>query len=157
MANEEALKKFVELAKHKNMITSQSSNNPAERFDLHEDFIGTKVEKYVRAGDYEEAVRVACLRVNNRIKKITGLNLDGASLMREAFSKNSPQIPVNSMSNQEDYDEQEGIMHLFEGCMLAFRNPPSHDDERTKSKVEGRRIILLVSYLMSILDRFESN
>lgn len=155
-ADENVLKKFISLA-NKNMSKAQIGSHSVGRFDLHEDFIGTKVEKYIRSGDYEEAVRVACLRINNRIKKISGLDLDGASLMRRVFSRNNPYIPVNSLSSQEDSDEQEGIMHLFEGCILAFRNPPSHDDERTKSKAESRRIISLASYLMSILDRFESN
>jgi hypothetical protein len=32
----------------------------------------------------------------------------------------------NDLSDQTDLDEQEGMMHLFEGAVLAIRNPGGH-------------------------------
>lgn len=119
---------------------------------LHPSFVNTKVEKFLKSGHYEEAVRVAFLRINNLVKQRTGLSLDGASLMRSAFSPNNPQISFNSGSTKEEKDEQEGLMHIFEGGMLAFRNPPSHNDEKIISKTKAEQIINLANFLISLLN-----
>lgn len=123
--------------------------------DLHDSFKASKVEKFLYAGELEEAIRVAFVRVNNRVKKMSGISADGASLMRTAFSKNDPKLKVNSLKTQEELDEQEGLMHIFEGSVLAFRNPHSHDDEKKISSQEAQRIISLANYLMLLLDRIE--
>jgi len=128
-----------------------------KEIELHSYFLGTKVQDFYKEGHYEESVRIVGLRVNNRVKKLADLNLDGAPLMRRVFSRNNPLLSVNSLVNQNDQDEQEGIMHIFEGFMLAFRNPPSHDDERKMSRKEADELIGLANYLMRRLDKFESN
>jgi len=131
---------------------AKSTGRDVPNVALHPALAGSKVEKFFKTEDYEESVRVAFLRINNRVKKTTGLNLDGAALMRTAFSKNSPVIKLNELENQEEHDEQEGLMHIFEGSMLAFRNPQSHDDERKMSQKEARSVLELANYLMTLLD-----
>ena len=132
---------------------------PASRQDryinLHPTFKKTKVERFINTTDYEEAVRVAFVRINNRVKKITSLSGDGASLMRTVFSRNNPMLKVNSLKTLEEKNEQEGLMHIFEGSMLAFRNPQSHNDEKKMSYEESVPLIRLANYLMTILDKFE--
>ncbi len=54
-------------------------------------------------------------------------DLDGAPLMRAVFSRNNPILAFNDLSDQTAQDEQEGMMHLFEGAMLGIRNPRAHD------------------------------
>lgn len=46
--------------------------------------------------------------------------------MRTVFSKNNPILLINGLETQTDQDEQEGMMHLFEGAVLAIRNPGGH-------------------------------
>jgi uncharacterized protein (TIGR02391 family) len=92
------------------------------------------------------------VRINNRIKKFTGLKIDGAPLMRMVFSRKNPIIALNSLSTVEDSDAQEGWMHIFEGCMLAFRNPSSHNDELEVEKNDATGILGLANYLMRLLD-----
>jgi Protein of unknown function (Hypoth_ymh) len=41
--------------------------------------------------------------------------LDGASLVRTTFSPNNPILKFNNLADQTHRDEQEGMMHLFEG------------------------------------------
>jgi uncharacterized protein (TIGR02391 family) len=53
-------------------------------------------------------------------------DLDGADLMRKVFSKNDPILAFNDLKDQSELDEQEGLMHLFEGAVLALRNPRAH-------------------------------
>ena len=46
--------------------------------------------------------------------------------MRAVFSKNDPVLAFNDLKDQTDLDEQEGMMHLFEGAVLGIRNPGGH-------------------------------
>ena len=46
--------------------------------------------------------------------------------MRTVFSKNNPLLAFNDLSDQTDLDEQEGMMHFFEGAILGIRNPGGH-------------------------------
>ena len=135
---------------------STKENSTKNLQDLHGDLKGSKVEKFLYSGDLEEAVRVAFLRINNRVKKMSKLtSIDGATLMRSAFSKNLPKLRINSLKTREEFDEQEGLMHIFEGSMLAFRNPHSHDDEKRITPQEGSRMLSLANYLMEILDKVQ--
>lgn len=143
------------------MITTNASplvkkNQTIRPIELHENFKGSKVEKFLDSGDFEEAVRVAFIRINNRVKHLSGLtSVDGSHLMRSAFSKNSPKLKINPLKTQEELDQQEGFMHIFEGSILAFRNPHSHDDEKKLTFQEAFGPLALANYLMAILDRVD--
>ena len=78
-------------------------------------------------GYHWEAVFAASKALVNYVKERSGRHdLDGAGLMRTVFSKNSPLLAFNELSDQTDLDEQEGMMHLFEGAVLGIRNPGGH-------------------------------
>lgn len=77
---------------------------------------------------FSEAVFAAAKALVNMVKEKSGRHdLDGAALMRAVFSRNNPVLMINEMATQTDQDEQEGFMHLFEGAVLALRNPGGHD------------------------------
>jgi uncharacterized protein (TIGR02391 family) len=46
--------------------------------------------------------------------------------MTTVFSANKPVLAFNELKGQPDKDEQEGLMHLFMGAVLALRNPRAH-------------------------------
>jgi len=74
-----------------------------------------------------DAVFAASKALVNYIKERSGRHdLDGALLVRTVFSKNAPVLAFNALANPTDFDEQEGMMHLFEGAVLAIRNPGGH-------------------------------
>jgi len=78
-------------------------------------------------GHYWEAVFAGAKALVNFVKERSGRrDLDGAALVRAVFSRNDPTLAFNDLSNQIDLDEQEGMMHLFEGAVLAIRNPGGH-------------------------------
>jgi uncharacterized protein (TIGR02391 family) len=65
--------------------------------------------------------------VQSAIRKSVGRHdLDGAALMRSVFSRNAAVLTFNDLKDRADEDEQEGMMHLFEGAVLAIRNPLAH-------------------------------
>lgn len=78
-------------------------------------------------GYHWEAVFAASKALVNYVKERSGKHvLDGASLMRTVFSRNAPVLAFNDLNDQTDQDEQEGMMHLFEGAVLGIRNPGGH-------------------------------
>ncbi len=76
---------------------------------------------------------------------------DGADLMRYVFSANNPVVAFNGLADETDRSEQEGMMHLFEGVMLALRNPRAHtlSDDSPEQALE---YIALLSLLAKRLD-----
>lgn len=96
-----------------------------------------------------EAVFAASKALVNYVKERSGQHqLDGAPLMRSVFSKNNPILVFNDLSNQTETDEQEGMMHLFEGLVLGIRNPGGHSfpEGPEQRAVEYLSLISLLAY-----------
>jgi len=75
-------------------------------------------------GYHWEAVFAASKALVNFVKERSGQHqLDGTGLVRTVFSRNNPILAFNDLQDQTDTDEQEGMMHLFEGAVLGIRNP----------------------------------
>lgn len=99
-----------------------------------------------------EAVFSAAKALVNYVKERSGkYDLDGTPLVRAVFSKNDPVLAFNELADQTDLDEQEGMMHLFEGAVLAIRNPGGH------SFPEGseQRAIEYISFLSLLAYRLQ--
>src|ERR1051325_1327295 len=98
-----------------------------------------------------EAVFAASKALVNYVKERSGRHdLDGANLVRTVFSKSNPVLVFNDLKDQTDADEQEGIMHLFEGAVLAIRNPGGHSfpEGSTQRAVEYLSLISLLARLV---------
>src|SRR2546428_9063938 len=89
-------------------------------------------EKKFSDGHYADSVESALKEVNKRVKvyvkQKTGKELDGASLMTEAFSLNRPIIVLDDLGTLTGKDIQLGYMRLFEGSMIGIRNPKAHEN-----------------------------
>jgi uncharacterized protein (TIGR02391 family) len=80
------------------------------------------------SGHYAQSILEAFKTVNNYVKQMTGLSLDGKALMSKTFSEEKPLIPFNELDTQSKRDEQEGFKFLFMGAMVGIRNPFAHED-----------------------------
>ena len=97
-----------------------------EGLDLHPRIAGVAFDLY-RNGHFRNAVLDASVALVNFVKeKSRRHDLDGSGLMSTVFSKNNPILAVNGLANTTDEDEQEGMMHLFMGVVLALRNTRAH-------------------------------
>lgn len=97
-----------------------------EGLDLHPRIASVSVDLY-RDGHYRNAVADAAVALVNYVKeKSRRHDLDGSGLMSTVFSKNKPVLAFNDLTDRTDEDEQEGMMHLFMGAVLALRNPRVH-------------------------------
>lgn len=78
-------------------------------------------------GHYANSVLDAAIALKNLVQeKSHRHDLDGASLVRTVFSPNGPILAFNDLRDETDRDEQEGMMHLYEGVMIGVRNPRAH-------------------------------
>ena len=97
-----------------------------EGLDLHPRIAAVCAALY-RGGHYRNAVLDASLALERFVKdKSQRDDLSGAELMRTVFSAKTPVLPFNDLRDDTDRSEQEGLMHLFEGAVLALRNPRAH-------------------------------
>lgn len=97
-----------------------------DRLNLHPRILDVSRDLFLD-GHHWEAVFAASKALINYVKERSGRHdLDGAPLMTTVFSKNSPILSFNDLSDPTDFDEQQGMMHLFQGAVLGIRNPGGH-------------------------------
>ncbi|WP_460960369.1 TIGR02391 family protein [Parasphingorhabdus pacifica] len=77
------------------------------------------------SGHGDEAVEEACKSVGARLRQLSGLDDDGASLVGTTLNKKGV-VAVNDGATQSDVSEQEGYMHLGMALYQAARNPRAH-------------------------------
>jgi len=121
---------------------------------LHKSIIEIAKKKF-EDGHYADAVESALKEVNTRVKEIvkkkTGGELDGTSLMFKAFSGENPIITLGDLSTETGRSIQEGYMHIFAGAMLGIRNPKAHENI-VISPESATHFLFLASLLMDMID-----
>ena len=115
------------------------------------EFHGT-IRKLFADGHYSRAVEDAFKCLNNAVKKKSRLSKDGASLMREAFSPNSPILKLNKFVSGSEKDEQRGYMDIFAGTMTGIRNPRAHEHELKDEPKVALEMLVLANHLMRKLN-----
>jgi uncharacterized protein (TIGR02391 family) len=102
-------------------------------------------------GHYRDAILAAGIALVEYVKERSGSALDGTNLMTTVFSVRQPILAFNALANQTDLDQQQGMMHLFAGAVLAIRNPRAHalTPDTAQYAVEA---ISLISFLAKQLD-----
>ena len=104
-------------------------------------------------GHYARAVEEAFKYLNNAVKKKSGLTeKDGAALMREAFSANSPVLKLNEYLSDSEKNEQQGYMEMFAGTMTGIRNPRAHEHELDDEPEVALEMLVLANHLMRKLN-----
>lgn len=93
--------------------------------------IHPEVLKYCRAellqDNYFHAVFEATKGLAQRIREMSGVQLDGAELVDRAFSVNRPNLAINTLQTETEKSEHKGFAALLKGCFAAIRNPLAHE------------------------------
>lgn len=122
--------------------------------DLHPE-ISRAVGKLFHDGHYANAVEDACKVLDGLVKIRSGrLDLGGTDLMQTVFSPKSPVLRFNELATETDKSEQQGMMYLYAGSMLALRNPRAHDLMQDDPE-QAIEYISLLSMLAKALDRVQ--
>ncbi|MCZ7646221.1 MAG: TIGR02391 family protein [Planctomycetota bacterium] len=122
---------------------------------LHAKVVKAAQERFEN-GHFADAVEASFKELNSvvkdMVKKKTGQELDGTSLMQKAFSPNAPVlIALDDLSTQSGQSIQEGYMQIFAGSMKGIRNPKAHAN-LTISRERCIHFLFLASLLFCKLD-----
>lgn len=106
------------------------------------------------ADDYYHAVHEAAKSLCDRVRTMTGLDLDGAKLFETAFSVKKPYLALTSLQTESERNQQNGLKELLCGVMHLVRNPTAHElrirwDINEKDAVD---VLNMISYLHKMLD-----
>jgi uncharacterized protein (TIGR02391 family) len=90
-----------------------------------------EVVKYCRTellqDNYFHAVFESTKGLAQRIRDLTGVHADGASLVDQVFSLERPRLALNTLRTQNEKSEHKGFAALLKGCFAAVRNPLAHE------------------------------
>ena len=89
------------------------------------------VLKYCRTellqDNYFHAVFEAAKGLAQRIRDLSGIQMDGAALVDRVFSIETPVLAINSLQTETEKSEHKGFAALLKGCFAAVRNPLAHE------------------------------
>jgi integrase len=106
-------------------------------------------EKFLRAvGDHDQAVREACVVLEDRVREVSG-GTDAqlsSGLMEWAFGGASPRLRLAIHPN-----EQRGTMELYRGITAFYRGGTAHRLRDDFDPNEALRIVLWIDHLLGLL------
>ena len=133
---------------------SSRARRAFDSLNLHPE-IYRAVAKLFRDGHYAHAVEDACKVLDGLVRiRSDRVDVSGTSLMQTVFSANGPVLRFNALSTETEKSEQQGMMFLYAGVMLAFRNPRAHEIVKDDPEM-ALEIIGFISHLARALDRAE--
>lgn len=122
--------------------------------DIHPE-IERAVSKLFRDAHYANAVEDACKVLDGLVKIRSGKHeFSGTELMQKVFSPNNPILKFNDLQTETDKSEQQGMMFLYAGAMLALRNPRAHEIIQDDPE-KALEYIAFLSLLAKSLDKAE--
>jgi len=123
---------------------------------LHAD-VREVADRYLESGHPEVAIFEAFKAINNRVKAMTGLDLDGSKLMGDAFADSNPPITLGDLSTETGRNVQAGFRLLFMGAVRGIRNPEAHELFKALDPEEALENLAFASMLMRRLDEAQVN
>ncbi len=102
-------------------------------------------------GHYALAVEEAYKCLNNTVKTRSGLDSDGADLMRTALSPKKPVLALNPLKTRSQQDQQLGYMEVLAGCMTGIRNPRAHEHRYLDQPSVALELIVFANHLMRLI------
>jgi uncharacterized protein (TIGR02391 family) len=120
--------------------------------ELHPE-IARAVTRLFEDGHYTNAVEDACKVLDLLVKMRSGrVDLGGTELMQAVFSPKNPALKFSDLQSESEKSEQQGLMFLYAGAMLAFRNPRAHGLIQDDAE-NALDYIAFLSLLAKMLDR----
>ena len=107
------------------------------------------------AQDCFNAVFEATKGLAERVREMSGLDLDGHRLVGATFEGDDPMVALNSLRTETERNEQRGLANIMKGVFSAFRNPGAHQPKLAWHVAEADALDLLctLSLVHRRLDR----
>jgi uncharacterized protein (TIGR02391 family) len=102
--------------------------------------------------NFTNAILDAFYFLSDLLRKKSGAEGDGASLIGQALGGNSPKIKLNSLQSDSELSEQKGIEQLLRGFYQAVRNPRSHE-KFNDTEEDAQVLIIFINYLVRKIDQ----
>ena len=77
--------------------------------------------------NFFHAVFEATKGLAERIREMSGVQLDGAALVDRVFLTKRPILAFNGLETETEQSEHKGFTALLKGCFAAIRNPLAHE------------------------------
>lgn len=119
--------------------------------------IHSEVLKYCKVellqDNYFHAVFEASKGLAQRIREMSGVDGDGASLIDRVFSVDRPVLAFNTLQTETERSEHKGMAALLKGCFAAVRNPLAHEPKILwEGEEDAADYLSLISLLHRRLD-----
>jgi uncharacterized protein (TIGR02391 family) len=97
------------------------------------------------------AIFEALKSITNRVKKLTGLDLDGTSLIDHAMGRNNPMV-FGDLATQTGRDTQQRMHFMFKGAVQGIGNQDAHEQFQPPDELESLEELTFATMLMRLLD-----
>lgn len=108
-------------------------------------------------GHMGSAVSEAFKSLEVRVRRLSGLDQSGSTLMSTAFNAKAPVLDVATEDGRSAQDEREGFMALFRGAMIGIRNPKAHELFREEDPQQALEYLAFASLLHRRIDQADSS
>ena len=128
------------------------ANDIFQEINLNRDIYRAAI-KLFEDGHYANAIENAFKVLESKVKIRSGRNdLHGTDLMQTVFSPKNPILKFNTLQNDSEISEQQGMMFLYSGLISALRNPRAHNiiEDTPQMAIE---IISFINLLVKALDK----
>lgn len=132
-------------------ISQKDAVHPFDLRNIHTD-LPPETRRLFDNGHFSQSTFEAFKYIDEEIKRISGENDFGTSLMMRVFGGISPAVRVTPLVTETEKKEQEGFKYLFAGGMLAIRNPRAHKSGMTDDPDICLDHLTLASMLLRKLD-----
>jgi uncharacterized protein (TIGR02391 family) len=142
---------LTEAAQHANRLREE-----LRRRNVHAEVLRYCLQEVLERNAFHASLE-AVKSVPDRIRQMTGLSGDGASLVDAALAhgrSGGPRIAISTLQSDTERDEQKGFSNLIKGLLGMYRNPTAHDARinRIVTDDELLELLMVVSLVHRRLD-----
>jgi uncharacterized protein (TIGR02391 family) len=109
------------------------------------------------ANNYFHSVLEAMKSILERIRRITGISLDGVALIDSAFPRIAPAIKINAHFSETEISQHQGLAKFIKGLIAMMRNPTAHEPKILFAIEEDEALDVMtsISFVHKQLDKAE--
>lgn len=102
--------------------------------------------------NFSGAILDAFYFLSDLLRKKSGAEGDGASLIGQALGGATPKIKLNRLQSESEWNVQKGVEQMLRGFYQAIRNPRSH--EKTADTEEDAQVLInFIGYVVRRIDQ----